>query len=48
MEGDHLYDVKAASKTARNLFAFSILYLFALFAALLAERTLGLAPGVGL
>ena len=43
-----LYEVKAGSKNARNLFAFSILYLFALFAALLAERTLGLAPGVGL
>ncbi len=33
-----LYDVKAEAKTARNLFAFSILYLFALFAALLAEH----------
>jgi len=33
-----LYDVKAGSRDARNLFAFSILYLFALFAALLAER----------
>jgi protoheme IX farnesyltransferase len=35
-----LYDVKAASKTARNLFAFSILYLMLLFAALLAESLL--------
>jgi len=39
-----LYDVKAASKAARNLFAFSILYLTLLFAALLAEGLLGLAP----
>jgi len=30
------------AKNARNLFAFSILYLFALFAALLAEAVLGL------
>jgi len=36
-----LYDVRAEAKTARNLFAFSILYLFALFAALLAEHGLG-------
>jgi protoheme IX farnesyltransferase len=32
------------AKNARNLFAFSILYLFALFAALLAEAVLNLAP----
>ena len=37
-----LYDVKARAKDARNLFAFSILYLFLLFAALLAERLLNL------
>ncbi|HEY5290220.1 MAG TPA: heme o synthase, partial [Caulobacteraceae bacterium] len=42
-DGD-LYDVKAGAKTARNLFAFSILYLFSLFAALLAEHLLGVAP----
>jgi protoheme IX farnesyltransferase len=41
---DGLYDVKAGSKDARNLFAFSILYLTMLFAALLAERAMGLAP----
>jgi protoheme IX farnesyltransferase len=35
-----LYDVKAEAKSARNLFAFSILYLFALFAALLFEHGL--------
>lgn len=35
-----LYDVKVEAKSARNLFAFSILYLFALFAALLAEHGL--------
>jgi len=39
-----LYDVKAEARPARNLFAFSILYLFALFAALLAEHGLGLQP----
>jgi protoheme IX farnesyltransferase len=33
-----LYDVRAEAKPARNLFAFSILYLMALFAALLIER----------
>ena len=38
---DGLYDVKPGAKDARNLFAFSILYLFALFAALLVE---GLVP----
>ncbi|RZJ74260.1 MAG: protoheme IX farnesyltransferase, partial [Brevundimonas sp.] len=32
-----LYDVRAAARPARNLFAFSILYLMALFAALLVE-----------
>jgi protoheme IX farnesyltransferase len=41
---DGLYSVKAGSKDARNLFAFSILYLTLLFAALLAEHALGLAP----
>ena len=40
---DGLYDVKRA-KEARDLFGFSILYLFALFAALLVERLAGLAP----
>jgi protoheme IX farnesyltransferase len=35
-----LYDVKAAAKPARNLFAFSILYLSLLFAALLFEHGL--------
>ena len=39
-----LYAVKAASAPARNLFAFSILYLFLLFAALLGEHLLGVAP----
>ena len=33
-----LYDVRAAARPARDLFAFSLLYLFALFAALLVER----------
>ena len=41
---DGLYDVKAEAKHARNLFAFSILYLFCLFAALLAERLANLPP----
>ena len=35
-----LYDVRAEAKTARNLFAYSILYLFGLFAALLIEAAL--------
>ena len=35
-----LYDVKIEAKAARNLFAYSILYLFALFAALLVEHGL--------
>ncbi|HEX7761189.1 MAG TPA: heme o synthase [Caulobacteraceae bacterium] len=39
-----LYEVKAGAKAARNLFAFSILYLFVMFAALLTERMLNLAP----
>jgi protoheme IX farnesyltransferase len=39
-----LYGVKASSGPARNLFAFSILYLFALFAALLGESLLHIAP----
>jgi protoheme IX farnesyltransferase len=39
-----LYEVKAGSKDARNLFAFSILYLTLLFASLLVERSLGLEP----
>ncbi|HYG28279.1 MAG TPA: protoheme IX farnesyltransferase, partial [Caulobacteraceae bacterium] len=41
---DGLYDVKAGARDARNLFAFSILYLTLLFAGLLAERAMGLAP----
>ena len=43
---DGLYDVKAGAKDARNLFAFSILYLTLLFATLLAEHLLGL-PAFG-
>ncbi|HEY5105563.1 MAG TPA: heme o synthase [Caulobacteraceae bacterium] len=39
-----LYAVTPSSKPARNLFAFSILYLFSLFAALLIERVAGFAP----
>ncbi len=38
--GDVLYTVKPDAKTARDLFAFSILYLLALFAALLVEHSL--------
>jgi protoheme IX farnesyltransferase len=41
---DGLYEVKPGAKDARNLFAFSILYLFSLFAALLAERLANLPP----
>jgi heme o synthase len=38
-----LYEVKPDARPARNLFAFSILYLFMLFAALLAEHLFTLA-----
>jgi protoheme IX farnesyltransferase len=38
-----LYHVRAGAKDARNLFAFSILYLTLLFAGLLAEHLIGLA-----
>ena len=38
-----LYDVKAEAKPARNLFAFSIVYLMSLFAALLIEALTGAA-----
>ena len=41
---DGLYDVRAGAKDARNLFAFSILYLSLLFATLLGEHVLGVAP----
>ncbi|MFN7130088.1 MAG: heme o synthase [Brevundimonas sp.] len=37
-----LYDVKAQAKPARDLFAFSILYLVALFSAFLVEAVAGL------
>ncbi len=37
---DGLYTVREGSKAARDLFAFSILYLLALFAALLVEHSL--------
>jgi protoheme IX farnesyltransferase len=43
--GAGLYEVKAGAKAARNLFAYSILYLFSLFAALLFEH--GLQGAVG-
>jgi protoheme IX farnesyltransferase len=43
-KAEGLYGVKADARPARDLFAVSILYLFALFAALLAERILGVAP----
>ncbi len=43
-QDDGLYDVKVAAKDARNLFAFSILYLTLLFATLLAEHLLHLPP----
>ena len=42
-----LYDVRVAARPARDLFAFSLLYLFGLFAALLIERT-PLIAGLGL
>jgi len=48
-----LYDVRLAARPARDVFAASLLYLFALFAALLVEHTplfasLGLAAPLGL
>ncbi|MFN3523873.1 MAG: heme o synthase [Phenylobacterium sp.] len=44
---DGLYDVRAGAKDARNLFAFSILYLTLLFATLLGEHLAG-APALEL
>ncbi|RAK64313.1 heme o synthase [Phenylobacterium kunshanense] len=41
---DGLYDVRAGARDARNLFAFSILYLALLFATLLGEHLLGAKP----
>ena len=41
---DGLYDVRAGAKDARNLFAFSILYLSLLFATLLGEHLAHLPP----
>lgn len=41
--GAGLYDAKAQAKPARDLFAYSILYLFGLFAVLLSERLWSLA-----
>jgi protoheme IX farnesyltransferase len=43
-EASGLYEVRAAAAPARNLFAFSILYLFGLFAALLIEGLANIAP----
>ena len=39
-----LYGVKPDARPARNMFAFSILYLFTLFAALLGEHIAGIQP----
>ena len=36
---------READKAAKQLFGFSILYLFGLFATLLLERSMGLAAG---
>src|SRR5579859_3857342 len=41
---DGLYDVRAGAKDARNLFAFSILYLTLLFATLLGEHLMRVTP----
>jgi protoheme IX farnesyltransferase len=41
---DGLYDVRAGAKDARNLFAFSILYLTLLFATLLVEHLMQAQP----
>jgi protoheme IX farnesyltransferase len=39
-----LYDVRAGARDARNLFAFSILYLTLLFASLLVEHLMAIRP----
>ena len=39
-----LYEVRAGARDARNLFAFSILYLTLLFATLLGEHLVGARP----
>jgi protoheme IX farnesyltransferase len=39
-----LYTVEAGARPARDLFVFSLVYLFALFAALLIEKLAGVAP----
>ena len=44
--GADLYEVRKGDKAARDLFGFSILYLFAVFSALLAEHGLGLYKGI--
>jgi protoheme IX farnesyltransferase len=41
---DGLYDVRAGARDARNLFAFSILYLALIFATLLVEHLMGAKP----
>jgi protoheme IX farnesyltransferase len=41
---DGLYDVRAGAKDARNLFAFSILYLTLIFATLLVEHLMDIKP----
>ena len=41
---DGLYEVRAGAKDARNLFAFTILYLSLIFATLLVEHLVGLRP----
>jgi protoheme IX farnesyltransferase len=41
-EGGDVYDARAENRPALHLFAFSILYLFVLFGALLAEHAFGL------
>lgn len=43
-DDDGLYHVRAGARDARNLFAFSILYLTLLFATLLGEHLAGLKP----
>jgi protoheme IX farnesyltransferase len=42
-----LYDVRPEARPARDLFAFSLVYLFALFATLMTERLIGVAPFIG-
>lgn len=46
LSAEDLYEVRKGDRAARDLFAFSILYLFALYAALLVEHAFGVSAPV--